>query len=218
MDIDERHCPNCGHDILNWDIACPGCDQVPWDSPTGWRVIKARRRRQFWSEQGPILGFLVLVGALVVIGNIHRVRLATMAWASREIERMVEEANGLERELASASPDSGRYEAVVASARRWLEEVIPRLLEVATDRRQAPHARAAAVMGIGSVFGELEQVGPLAALHREPVVRQLTPLLSGTDPDALKAMVAMTLGQVGTDEALRAVQAWRHDGSVADER
>ena len=70
MDIDERHCPNCGHDILNWDVPCPGCSQVPWNTPAGHRVIRHRRFWSTWSIGLPIAAVLLLMAGLIVIGNL----------------------------------------------------------------------------------------------------------------------------------------------------
>lgn len=69
MKDEERYCPRCGRDVLSWDVACPGCGQVPWDTPEGRRVL---RRRRFWvgvSDHGPALfvGALVLLAMLMLL-------------------------------------------------------------------------------------------------------------------------------------------------------
>ncbi len=72
MDIDERHCPNCGHDVLSWEVACPGCDQVPWESPAGRRIVAQRRRWAFLETSWPIAA---LLSGLLILGVI-----SSLAW------------------------------------------------------------------------------------------------------------------------------------------
>jgi hypothetical protein len=59
MDIDERHCPTCGHGVLDWDLVCPGCHQVPWDTPAGRKIVRRRRLKETFLSTGGLVGLLV---------------------------------------------------------------------------------------------------------------------------------------------------------------
>lgn len=74
MDVDERSCPNCGHSVLNWDCVCPGCNQVPWNTPAGQKIIAQRRRRSWWLDHAFILVLLVLVGVATACGVVSAIR------------------------------------------------------------------------------------------------------------------------------------------------
>lgn len=72
---DERRCPNCGHAVLGWEVTCPGCNQVPWDTPAGRRVLRGRRR-WFWAvEEGPVVAIVILAAVLTLIGVLAGFRL-----------------------------------------------------------------------------------------------------------------------------------------------
>lgn len=55
-DLDESRCPECGHDVLSWDILCPGCKKVPGETDAARRV---GARRQLLRS---ILGAIPVVG------------------------------------------------------------------------------------------------------------------------------------------------------------
>ena len=74
MEIDERYCPNCGHGVLDWHTVCPGCNQLPWDSPAGRRIIARRRRAQWWGENVLVVGIVALASVAVACGAIAVLR------------------------------------------------------------------------------------------------------------------------------------------------
>jgi len=75
MDADERRCPSCGHDVISWEVTCPGCEQVPWDTPQGRRVLRGRRGWSALMENGPLAALLLLALVLAVLGAISGLRL-----------------------------------------------------------------------------------------------------------------------------------------------
>ncbi|MBI4353640.1 MAG: hypothetical protein HY595_00240, partial [Candidatus Omnitrophica bacterium] len=67
--VDERHCPNCGHGVMNWSMVCPGCNQVPLDTPAGRKIIQGRRRQAMFQSTGFWVGlFVAAVLALMLYG------------------------------------------------------------------------------------------------------------------------------------------------------
>ena len=67
MEIDSRHCPNCGAAVIGWEVVCPGCDQVPWNTPVGRTIVARRRFKQWLIDRGPILAvMLVLLAGLTL--------------------------------------------------------------------------------------------------------------------------------------------------------
>jgi len=68
MRDEERACPSCGHETLSWDIPCPGCAQVPWETPAGRRALGRRRAGQ-WVEDH---GFWLVMLALLLFGLMWR--------------------------------------------------------------------------------------------------------------------------------------------------
>ena len=74
IDVDERRCPNCGHGVISWEVVCPGCDRVPWESPAGRRIL---RRRRWWFallEESPVTILIILVARLTLFGVLIRLR------------------------------------------------------------------------------------------------------------------------------------------------
>ena len=61
--VDERHCPQCGHGVMNWSMTCPGCDRVPWDTPAGRKILRRRRLEATFLSTGGLVG-LFLIGVL----------------------------------------------------------------------------------------------------------------------------------------------------------
>ena len=58
MKEEEKKCPNCGHDVLSWDVICPGCSQVPWDTNAGRRIVRWRRLRMSLVYSVPLIVIL----------------------------------------------------------------------------------------------------------------------------------------------------------------
>ena len=74
-ETDERHCPNCGRGVISWHVACPGCDQVPWDTPAGRRVLRRRRQWSKLVEEGPVAAIVILALVLTIIGILAKLRM-----------------------------------------------------------------------------------------------------------------------------------------------
>lgn len=71
-DIDERTCPACGHEVLGWEVPCAGCDQIPWDTPQGQRVIKRRRASLEASDPMTWIKYFILIVVLLsFVGQIQ---------------------------------------------------------------------------------------------------------------------------------------------------
>lgn len=211
MEIDERHCPTCGHDVLSWDITCPGCSQVPWDSPAGRRIFSARQRREFLVTKGPwLLGALVLLG-IIIVANLHLTRFVDMSRQPQELQQSLEDALELEQELVRLAHDASAYAQVASDAQGWIARTLPQWFAIAEDAQQPARVRAQALMNVGHLYGEFEHLKALAEGQQIHVVRALKSLLAHEQNEELRSVVALTLGQVGNAEAVKAFEDWwRH--------
>lgn len=201
MDIDERRCPNCGRDILSWDVTCPGCDQTPWETPAARRVIRARRRWHALMTGGPIAALLLLVAVVIVVGNLHLSK--TVAWSRRQggLARAVAQAESLATMLRAAASGSSHHNALLASGRSWLERELPTLLSAAGDTKLPAPVRATVVQAVAGLFDDSHPLAPLVlADHRAQAIDALMPLLSEPDGGlrraARAALAAMGAGGV----------------------
>jgi len=68
MKDEERTCPKCGREVLGWEVPCPGCGQIPWETPEGQRVLRARRRWFWLQENGPLAALLIIAALIALLG------------------------------------------------------------------------------------------------------------------------------------------------------
>ncbi|MBI3553139.1 MAG: hypothetical protein HY077_11545 [Elusimicrobia bacterium] len=68
--IDQRHCPHCKHEVLDWGLKCPGCDMVPRETPEGQKLL-AKRRKLLWDDW-LILFVLAVAGYFLILVCIGR--------------------------------------------------------------------------------------------------------------------------------------------------
>ena len=198
MKDEERQCPNCGHDVLNWDVMCPGCDQVPWDSPAGRRIMQGRRQRHFWITGGPMVALLVLAGAAVIIGNIHFSRTTKWTQEASNLGQLIERASWLQGMLEDAQVGTTEYEDVEAAARQWLMDDLPEVITIIEDEAVSSRGRSTAAVSVGKLLGGSTRFAELAEGQRQPVVDALTPLLSDPD-DAVRVAARLALEGLGVD-------------------
>ena len=193
MEIDERHCPNCGHDVLNWDVVCPGCDQVPWDSPAGKRIMQQRRRRHFLISGGPIAAFLVLVGVLLVIGNVHLGKASRWSGQIHDLQEVIGQGEWILGMLAQGELGTSEYEKLMAASRQWLAQGLPVLLGVVRDTRAPRAIRAAAAKSVLSLLQASHPLRNELRAYRKEVIDAFTPLLTERD-ETLKRVATAVLG------------------------
>ncbi|MBI2093835.1 MAG: HEAT repeat domain-containing protein [Candidatus Omnitrophica bacterium] len=120
MEIDERHCPNCGHGIMDWDTVCPGCDQIPWQSPFGRKIIAQRRRWHWWMETGPFLAISILALGAATCGVISVMKstgsvFCPLPGSDPKTKGLLTEIGELETQLKQ--PDLAANQREVAMAR-----------------------------------------------------------------------------------------------------
>jgi len=73
MKDEERTCPECGREVLGWEVPCPGCGQIPWETPAGQRVLWARRRWFSLQQSGPIAILLIVAVIIMLLGLLARI-------------------------------------------------------------------------------------------------------------------------------------------------
>ena len=202
MDVDERHCPGCGHDVLNWDVACPGCDQVPWNSPAGRRIMRQRRRWHTVVTAGPVALFLALAVGVVVIVNLHSMKARQWTRREHELEEILDRASWLAGMLAREAPGTSAHEELLASGQQWVANGLPKLLAAAADASLPTQIRLDALRGILALSAE-SSFSPMLAEHRADLLTVLLPVASEQDR-RLKHMAIVVLTAIGAGDELRA--------------
>ena len=190
MEIDTRHCPNCGHDTLDWDVPCPGCEQVPWDTPIGHRVISRRRFWDRWSMGLPLVALLVLVVVVIVVGNVN---LTSHLKQRREREQQTRQVSAHVQQEMARLLDTSRfegpwkaeesfaraiapYEAAVQQAQATMREAMRQADEVVsgppqvsrTDVEQALRRYQAAVQALRWAWADFEEARHQALTTAKP--------------------------------------------------
>lgn len=166
MEIDERYCPACGHGVLNWETRCPGCDQIPWNTPIGHRVIAQRRRRQWFADNGLALIFIFGLGFIVAL-QFHYL----LPTATGHHHPLTREVKQLERRLRAARHDITKQQEAVEAVRLWCHRHLPMLLATFQDTQRSLEERFVTVEPLIEL---LDKKGPLlpiveASYHQELV-------------------------------------------------
>lgn len=170
MDIDERHCPNCGHGTLDWSVVCPGCDTVPWESDAGWKVVRKRRFQQWLPVGGPLALLLVASLGLVVFGNVTFLQGSRAIEKTKAIEAKMVEAQSLQRMLAAIKiAGHPRSDDSMRLVHEWLDENIPHLINVVANKKESEIARAAALSVLGEILDSRSPLAQLTAEYRMQV-------------------------------------------------
>ncbi len=196
MKDEEQRCPSCGHEVLSWDVTCPGCDQVPWETAAGRRVVRGRRQRHFWLTAGPLMALVALGAVMVVIGNIHLRRSVQSAQDAGELERILERAAWLSVMLDDVTPGTPAYEELQHVTQQWLIEELPVLLTRIQDEGISGISRAAAVVSVGRLFGASSQFAQIAADYRQEAIDALGLLAEGSD-ETLRGAALRALAEMG---------------------
>ncbi len=92
-DINDKVCPACGTSILGWEVPCPQCEEIPWNTPQGRRVIKKRRSAQEWADPMTWFKYFVLAAILLSLAG-----QAYFYFSTRNLQTM---------EYDEEHPDSG---------------------------------------------------------------------------------------------------------------
>lgn len=183
---DENHCPNCSHDILNWDTACPGCDQVPWETALGQRVLKQRRWQHALRTEGPLLSLLLLIVMVGVAANLHYTKIAKWSRVSvvgcgfdqdRFVKSLFLRGNLIAGQLATADATDANYPDLVNSMRQWIEAGLPEVLKLLRDTSLSEERRAKIAKELHDLVDSSPRVRQLFAEHRSELAQALTPLL-----------------------------------------
>ncbi len=66
MEIDQRHCPHCKHEVLDWGLPCPGCSLVPRQTEEGKKLL-AEHRGRWLTTDWLFLALIVAVGYFFVL-------------------------------------------------------------------------------------------------------------------------------------------------------
>lgn len=133
-DIDERHCPNCGHEVVDWETPCRGCGQIPWETPAGQRVIHQRRRHVWLVREGPVAVFCALVIAVAVAGSIGFWKSRQAARAKLQVSLTHDRATGESQLALEAAPPS--IEELETQLRELERTLDPHALEIAAHLEQ----------------------------------------------------------------------------------
>ncbi|HEX9780074.1 MAG TPA: hypothetical protein VGB20_02545 [bacterium] len=179
--VDETRCPSCGHPVLNWDIVCPGCDKIPWNTPFGQRVIRDRRWSQTLRTSGPFVVFFVIVAGFMIAGNLNLRRWVDLESERQSLEAVLERVEEFEMSLGVAPPGSPEHARVIAAARAWLEDALPGLLAQLEDPRTSDYQLALIVEAVLQVFSPESGFSSIAAPFRRDVEEAARPLLDARD-------------------------------------
>ena len=198
MDIDERHCPNCGHDILNWDVVCPGCDQVPWNSPAGRRIVAKRRRKQWWLDNAFALTLLASATVAVVGGGVSLLNspgsfFCPLPGSDPQTRALLQEIETLVAQLQQPELPAEQREA----ARARLSELLQH------DDRIIRQTAAWALAGveIDALAAQLEQP-ELSAEQREAARSRLMELFQ-QDDDPIRRKAGRALADLGDPRGIQ---------------
>lgn len=197
MKDDERQCPNCGRDVLSWDTMCPGCEQVPWDTPAGRQVISRRRRGHFWRTSGPGLGLLVLVLGAIIIGNINLTRAMRYTQEASDLDRIVQRGLWLNAMLEENLSGSDTADGLRSVARQWLDDECPSLLAMVEDPQRSMHGRTAAAMSLGQIFQQGSPLTQLGPVHRRKAVEHLSAVFRDAPAQSLHVAAHRALRLIG---------------------
>jgi hypothetical protein len=207
VEIDERRCPNCNHGVLNWDTACPGCDQVPWDTPAGHRVIRQRRRRQWLLANGPIAGLLILIGAFWLVGNFNLNRVADVSGQAAEMSKLLDDLAPLEMRLEQAkSLGEIETQAAQAAVQNWYDQHVPDILNLIGDARQSEMTRMGTLVVLSQLFSPRRPFRELVPGHLQHAVQFLQHLAETETESAQLRTMAQSLLVKWKMENLSALQ------------
>src|SRR3989338_1264252 len=152
IDIDENHCPSCGHGVLNWNTTCPGCDQVPWQTPQGQRILQRRLRRSTLLTEGPFAVVVVLFVILASYWGFSAVATGRQARQQDEVTRTLTEIKQVSDVLKREQVGSPKYQMVVAAGNQWVARDLPKLLAILQDARKSASLRSAIALTLADAF------------------------------------------------------------------
>jgi len=203
---DERQCPNCSREVLSWDIPCPGCEQVPWDTPAGRRALAGRRRSHFFRTQGPLLALVVFGVVLAAVGPVHLAQLISSRGEGEGLREAISHGVDLRRRWENTVPGSLEAEKLSQRILRWLDEELPWVLEAVQDPSHSLAERATAIVVLAKLFDGPESLGAVDPKAQEALIEALRQIARrGEDPVHAEAAMVLRVLAAPSERAVDGV-------------
>lgn len=214
IDIDEHHCPSCGHGVLNWNTTCPGCDQVPWQTPTGQRILQKRLRRSTLLTEGPFVVVVLLFLILISYWGFSAVTAGRQARQQDEVTRTLAEIKQVSDALKLEQVGGLQHQMLVAAGTQRMARDLPKLLAILQESAQPAEIRSAIALSLAGVFQSPSRFTPLSAAQRDQAVKALT-VASADQDGTVRAAAMIALAAMQHDDPLAPIEAMALDPQPA---
>jgi hypothetical protein len=200
VSFNERECPHCRHAVLNWQVRCPGCDAIPWETPEGKQV----RRRQGIAYGIKRIALMVVVGSVVGVGGalISQSRQTN----NRQVVQHLDEISGrllyFEYQLKHALQDTLVQEELRNQMRAWVSRELPMLLQMLRDHADNAEIRVRVISALNMLLrpeGGFKQMLPD---RYESVKAQLQGVKAQSPAGALRAAATQLLDAMQAEVAV----------------
>lgn len=180
-------------------MPCPGCAQVPWNTPAGKSAVSARRRSHFLRTQGPLLAVVAFGAVMVAMGPMHLAQLLSSKGEAGGLRRTLEEGIGLRDRWERTIPGSLDTARLQKYTQLWLDEGLPQLLEAIEDPLHPLAERATTVMVLGKLFEGSASLGSVSPEAQESLIMVLRRIaMRGKDPMHVEAALVLRMLGIST--------------------